>query len=187
LDPKTNGPDSHATEPGLFFASGIASSSAARKGRLRACGEIDTDEVTRGYQRPSTMLTSTAWLEGWGKLWAMPPLLGAMLDHLLHHGYLLKCCPWNWRTNTDSNLPNWSSIWPNSKCHSVEGFSAMLCDSSRREATWYDLHDLTAALRELRKAVELDPFRRHRNRIKQSDPSTTCRVSSSYFRASASP
>jgi len=56
--------------------------------------------IMRRYERASTVLTSNRPVEDWGKLLGDAAAVGAMLDRLLHHGYLLKCGPRSWRTKT---------------------------------------------------------------------------------------
>jgi DNA replication protein DnaC len=56
--------------------------------------------VMRRYERFSTLLTSNRPVEDWGKLLGDVAAVGAMLDRLLHHGYVLKCGPRSWRTKT---------------------------------------------------------------------------------------
>jgi DNA replication protein DnaC len=56
--------------------------------------------VMRRYERASTLLTSNRPVEDWGKLLADVAAVSAMLDRLLHHGYVLKCGPRSWRTKT---------------------------------------------------------------------------------------
>ena len=57
--------------------------------------------VMRRYERASTLLTSNRPVEDWGKLLGDSAAVTAMLDRLLHHGYVLKCGPRSWRTKTD--------------------------------------------------------------------------------------
>jgi len=47
----------------------------------------------RRYERASTLLTSNRPVEDWGKLLGDSAAVTAMLDRLLHDGYLLKCGP----------------------------------------------------------------------------------------------
>jgi len=54
--------------------------------------------VMRRYERASTLLTSNRPVEDWGKLLGDVAAVSAMLDRLLHHGYVLKCGPRSWRT-----------------------------------------------------------------------------------------
>jgi DNA replication protein DnaC len=54
--------------------------------------------VMRRYERASTLLTSNRPVEDWGKLLGDVAAVTAMLDRLLHHGYVLKCGPRSWRT-----------------------------------------------------------------------------------------
>jgi DNA replication protein DnaC len=56
--------------------------------------------VMRRYERASTLLTSNRPVEDWGKLLGDTAAVTAMLDRLLHHGYVLKCGPRSWRTKT---------------------------------------------------------------------------------------
>jgi len=56
--------------------------------------------VMRRYERTSTLLTSNRPVEDWGKLLGDTAAVTAMLDRLLHHGYVLKCGPRSWRTKT---------------------------------------------------------------------------------------
>lgn len=56
--------------------------------------------VMRRYERASTLITSNRPVEDWGKLLGDSAAVTAMLDRLLHHGYLLKCGPRSWRTKT---------------------------------------------------------------------------------------
>jgi DNA replication protein DnaC len=56
--------------------------------------------VMRRYERSSTLLTSNRPVEDWGKLLGDVAAVSAMLDRLLHHGYVLKCGPRSWRTKT---------------------------------------------------------------------------------------
>jgi DNA replication protein DnaC len=56
----------------------------------------------RRYERASTLLTSNRPVEDWGKLIGDSAAVTAMLDRLLHDGYLLKCGPRSWRTKTDA-------------------------------------------------------------------------------------
>src|SRR6266403_1380440 len=57
--------------------------------------------VMRRYERVSTLMTSNRPVEDWGKLLGDSAAVTAMLDRLLHHGYVLKCGPRSWRTKTD--------------------------------------------------------------------------------------
>jgi DNA replication protein DnaC len=57
--------------------------------------------VMRRYEHASTLLTSNRPVEDWGKLLGDSAAVTAMLDRLLHHGYVLKCGPRSWRTKTD--------------------------------------------------------------------------------------
>jgi DNA replication protein DnaC len=54
----------------------------------------------RRYERASTLLTSNRPVDDWGKLLGDSAAVTAMLDRLLHHGYVLKCGPRSWRTKT---------------------------------------------------------------------------------------
>jgi DNA replication protein DnaC len=56
--------------------------------------------ITRRYERTSTLLTPNRPVEDWGKLLGYSAAVTAMLDRLLHHGHILKCGPWSWRTKT---------------------------------------------------------------------------------------
>jgi DNA replication protein DnaC len=56
--------------------------------------------IMRRYERASTLLTSNRPVEDWGKVLADTAAVSPMLDRLLHHGHLLKCCPRSWRTKT---------------------------------------------------------------------------------------
>ncbi|MBA3834171.1 MAG: ATP-binding protein [Chthoniobacterales bacterium] len=56
--------------------------------------------VMRRYERASTLLTSNRPVEDWGKLLGDTAAMSAMLDRLLHHGYVLKCGPRSWRAKT---------------------------------------------------------------------------------------
>src|SRR5437016_2238082 len=56
--------------------------------------------VMRRYERTSTLLTSNRPIDDWGKLLGDTAAVTAMLDRLLHHGYVLKCGPRSWRTKT---------------------------------------------------------------------------------------
>jgi DNA replication protein DnaC len=56
--------------------------------------------IMRRYERTSTLLTSNRPVEDWGKLLGDVAAVTAMLDRLLHHGYVLKCGPKSWRTKT---------------------------------------------------------------------------------------
>ena len=56
--------------------------------------------VMRRYERASTLLTSNRPIDDWGKLLGDTAAVTAMLDRLLHHGYVLKCGPRSWRTKT---------------------------------------------------------------------------------------
>jgi DNA replication protein DnaC len=56
--------------------------------------------IMRRYERASTILTSNRPVEDWGKLLGDVAAVTAMLDRLLHHGYVLKCGPRSWRTKT---------------------------------------------------------------------------------------
>jgi IstB-like ATP binding protein len=47
--------------------------------------------VMRRYQRVSTLVTSNRPIDDWGKLLGDAAAVTAMLDRLLHHGYVLKC------------------------------------------------------------------------------------------------
>ena len=40
-------------------------------------------------------------VEDWGKLLGDAAAVSAMIDHLWHHGHVLKCSPRSWRTKTD--------------------------------------------------------------------------------------
>ena len=60
--------------------------------------------IMRRYERASTILTSNRPVEDWGKLLGDVPAVTAMLDRILHHGYVLKCGPRSWRTKTASSL-----------------------------------------------------------------------------------
>jgi DNA replication protein DnaC len=57
--------------------------------------------IMRRYERASTLVTSNRPVEDWGKLLGDSAAVTAMLDRLLHHGYVLKCGPRSWRTKTD--------------------------------------------------------------------------------------
>jgi DNA replication protein DnaC len=57
--------------------------------------------VMRRYERASTLMTSNRPVEDWGKLLGDSAAVTAMLDRLLHHGYVLKCGPRSWRTKMD--------------------------------------------------------------------------------------
>jgi DNA replication protein DnaC len=57
--------------------------------------------IMRRYERASTLVTSNRPVEDWGKLLGDSTAVTAMLDRLLHHGYVLKCGPRSWRTKTD--------------------------------------------------------------------------------------
>lgn len=57
--------------------------------------------VMRRYERASTLMTSNRPVEDWGKLLGDSAAVSAMLDRLLHHGYVLKCGPRSWRTKMD--------------------------------------------------------------------------------------
>jgi len=59
--------------------------------------------IMRRYERASTLLTSNRPVEDWGKLLGDVAAVTAMLDRLLHHGYVLKCGPKSWRTKTAAN------------------------------------------------------------------------------------
>ena len=61
--------------------------------------------VMRRYERTSTLLTSNRFVEDWGKLLGDNAAVTAMLDRLLHHGHILKCGPWIWRTETSLPIP----------------------------------------------------------------------------------
>jgi DNA replication protein DnaC len=54
--------------------------------------------IMRRYERTSTLLTSNRPVEDWGKLLGDVAAVIAMLDRILHHGYVLKCGPRSWRT-----------------------------------------------------------------------------------------
>jgi DNA replication protein DnaC len=56
--------------------------------------------IMRRYERFSTLLTSNRPVEDWGKMLGDVAAVSAMLDRLLHHGYVLKCGPRSWRTKT---------------------------------------------------------------------------------------
>jgi DNA replication protein DnaC len=71
-----------------------------RKPPLTAAEEL-LEVVMRRYERASTLLTSNRPVEDWGKLLGDAAAVSAMLDRLLHHGYLLKCGPRSWRTKLD--------------------------------------------------------------------------------------
>lgn len=62
--------------------------------------------VMRRYERASTLLTSNRPVEDWGKLLGDSAAVTAMLDRLLHHGYVLKCGPRSWRTKTGLSDPS---------------------------------------------------------------------------------
>ena len=57
--------------------------------------------IMRRYERASTLVTSNRPVDDWGKLLGDAAAVSAMLDRLLHHGYLLKCGPRSWRTKTE--------------------------------------------------------------------------------------
>ena len=59
--------------------------------------------VMRRYQRVSTLVTSNRPIDDWGKLLGDAAAVTAMLDRLLHHGHVLKCCPRSWRTKVGPN------------------------------------------------------------------------------------
>src|SRR3984893_1576633 len=52
--------------------------------------------IMRRYERASTLLTSNRPVEDWGKLLGDVAAVTAMLDRILHHGYVLKCGPRSW-------------------------------------------------------------------------------------------
>ncbi|MGB9103317.1 MAG: IS21-like element helper ATPase IstB [Terriglobales bacterium] len=78
-----------------------------RKLPLTAAEEL-LEVIMRRYERASTLLTSNRPVEDWGKLLGDAAAITAMLDRLLHHGYVLKCGPRSWRTKTD--LPEPSTV-----------------------------------------------------------------------------
>ena len=57
--------------------------------------------IMRRYERASTLVTSNRPVEDWGKLLGDAAAVSAMLDRLLHHGYVLKFGPRSWRTKTE--------------------------------------------------------------------------------------
>ena len=59
----------------------------------------------RRYERASTLLTSNHPVEDWGKLLGDTATVSAILDRLLHQGYVLKCGPRSWRTNSAKMTP----------------------------------------------------------------------------------
>ena len=71
---------------------------------MRKLGPTAAEElleiVMRRYERASTVVTSNRPVEDWGKLLGDSAAVTAMLDRLLHHGYILKCGPRSWRTKT---------------------------------------------------------------------------------------
>jgi DNA replication protein DnaC len=64
-------------------------------------GEELLEIIMRRYERTSTLLTSNRPVEDCSKLLGDSAAVTAMLDHLLHHGHILKCGPRSWRTKTD--------------------------------------------------------------------------------------
>jgi DNA replication protein DnaC len=66
-------------------------------------GEELLEIVMRRYERARTLLTSNRPVEDWGKLLGDSAAVTAMLDRLVHHGYLLKCGPRSWRTKMDAS------------------------------------------------------------------------------------
>jgi DNA replication protein DnaC len=48
--------------------------------------------VMRRYERATTLFTSNRPVDDWGKVLGDAAAVAAMLDHLLHHGHVLKCC-----------------------------------------------------------------------------------------------
>jgi DNA replication protein DnaC len=58
--------------------------------------------IMRRYERASSLITSNRPVEDWGKLLGDSAAVTAMLDRLLHHGYVLKCGPRSWRIKTGS-------------------------------------------------------------------------------------
>jgi DNA replication protein DnaC len=71
-----------------------------RKLPLTAAEELEI--IMRGYECTSTLLTSNRPVGDWGKLLGDSAAVTAMLDRLLHHGYVLKCGPRSWRTKTEN-------------------------------------------------------------------------------------
>lgn len=55
--------------------------------------------IMRRYEKASTMITSNRPVEDWGKLLGDTAAVTAMLDRILHHGYVIKCGPRSWRTS----------------------------------------------------------------------------------------
>jgi DNA replication protein DnaC len=70
-----------------------------RKLPLTAAEEL-LEIIMRRYERASTLLTSNRPVEDWGKLLGDSAAVTAMLDRLLHHGYVLQCGPRSWRTKS---------------------------------------------------------------------------------------
>jgi len=60
--------------------------------------------IMRRYERASTLVTSNRPVDDWGRLLGDTAAVTAMLDRLLHHGYLLKCGPRSWRTKKSTGL-----------------------------------------------------------------------------------
>lgn len=54
----------------------------------------------RRYERAGTLLTSNLPIEDWRKLLSDVAAVTAMLDRMLHHGYVLKWGPPSWRTKS---------------------------------------------------------------------------------------
>jgi DNA replication protein DnaC len=71
-------------------------------------GEELLEIVMRRYERASTLLTSNRPVKDRGKLLGDSAAVTAMLDRLLHHGYILKCGLRSWRTQTD--LPDQENV-----------------------------------------------------------------------------
>ncbi len=67
-----------------------------RKVPVTAAEEL-LEIVMRRYERTSTLLTSNRPIEDWSKSPGDSAAVTAMLDHLLHHGHVLKCDPRSWR------------------------------------------------------------------------------------------
>src|SRR3954469_25057729 len=61
--------------------------------------------VMRRYERATTLFTSNRPVDDWGKVLGDAAAVAAMLDHLLHHGHVLKCCRRSWRTKIGESLP----------------------------------------------------------------------------------
>jgi DNA replication protein DnaC len=55
----------------------------------------------RRHERGSIMVSSNRAVEDWSKLLGGSATVTAMLDRLLHHGYILKCGPRSCRTKSD--------------------------------------------------------------------------------------